>query len=111
MTTLSPLLQFTHYWREIYSDTNPKAKLAAFDHIALQEVMSRMDSRHYPEPFYGLWDDDLSRGGVLLLINPGQVLKRAYVRSIEVIGKAVKQIPQRILLRCPTTDHYTYLRR
>lgn len=73
MTNVSPLLQFTNYWRQIYSDTNPRARLVVYDHIELQEVMRRMDSRHFPEPFYGLWDDDLSRDGVLLLINPGQV--------------------------------------
>lgn len=30
-----------------------------------------MDRQLFPEAFYGLWGDDLSQDGVLLLINPG----------------------------------------
>lgn len=68
---LSPLQRFVEHWRGIYRSDDPSAVLATFEGSLPAELMAQMDRRVFPEPFYGLWGDDLSQDGVLLLINPG----------------------------------------
>jgi hypothetical protein len=68
---LSPLQHFTDHWRAIYQSDDPRDALAAFEGSLPEELLRHMDRRLFPEPFYGLWDGDLSQDGVLLLINPG----------------------------------------
>lgn len=67
----SPLQRFTAHWREIYQSDDPWAALAPFEGTLPPELLRQMDRRLFPGPFYGLWGDDLSQDGVLLLINPG----------------------------------------
>src|SRR5687767_10751923 len=67
----SPLQRFTTHWREIYQSDDPWAALAPFEGTLPPELLRQMDRRLFPGPFYGLWSDDLSQDGVLLLINPG----------------------------------------
>lgn len=68
---LSPLQRLTAHWRTIYQSDDLVAALAAFEGSLPTKLLRHLDFRLYPEPFYGLWDDDLSQDGVLLLINPG----------------------------------------
>lgn len=69
----SPLTALTAYWKSIYEQQNPLEHLSVYQQSALRQLISRMDVRHYPEPYYGLWDDYLQEDGILLLINPGEV--------------------------------------
>lgn len=67
----SPLQRFVAHWRSVYQSDDPEAVLAAFEGTLPDALMRQMDRRVFPEPFYGLWGDDLRQDGVLLLINPG----------------------------------------
>lgn len=89
MKSLSPLMAFTAYWKSVYDQTNPLEHLSLYQQSALRQLISRMDVRHYPEPYYGLWDDCLQEDGVLLLINPGEV--RFDDETVHRINQGVQQ--------------------
>lgn len=69
---MDPLSQLVNHWKEIYSSSDPLAEIKKHDFDVPDSIKNNFQFDVYPEPFYGYLNEDISKDGLLLLINPGE---------------------------------------
>ena len=69
----NPVEQLLSYYRNIYSSENLIEEIMKIEGDMPQAIKENIQLKYAAEPFYGYFDDDMSKDALLLLINPGEV--------------------------------------
>ena len=72
-TNQNPVLELLNYYKSIYRAENPSEEMLKSEGEIPKSIKEKIQTQFGPEPFYGYFDDDMSKDALLLLLNPGEV--------------------------------------
>lgn len=70
---LNPIEQLLSYYRNIYSNKEPVEEIIRIEGDIPEGIKENIQLNYAAEPFYGYFDEDMTKDALLLMINPGEV--------------------------------------